>query len=387
MNDAQALRRRMVELMRGGIRTLEDNSAPDKPYFTGYSYGRLYDWDQYFEAILQLYGGFEHTYIRNAIILFLENQAPDGHVVRSLPKAFWFRDMVKPFLAQMTLLLVKAGDDLAWFTPELFWRMKCYLQHWLYEHDVRKAGLSVWDNSGSTGMDNQHERAGSFFDNYCEGVDLNSYLVRECEAFARLCDHLRKTMGGECDREAAAFRKKAQQRREAINRWCWHDGDGLYYDYHALESRPIPVKHVGIFAALWANVANAGQARRLTEEHILNPAEFWRSWPLPALAASEPGYAEGLLDSDVKGGCSWRAHTWIPTNYYTFHGLVSYGYRDAAQKLAQKTAELFRRNPFREYYATESGAGWGLDPFWGWSGLALYMEEEFEQQRDPTALV
>jgi len=34
-----------------------------------------------------------------------------------------------------------------------------------------------------TGMDNQHERAGFWLDRFCEGVNLNCTLVRECRAF------------------------------------------------------------------------------------------------------------------------------------------------------------------------------------------------------------
>jgi hypothetical protein len=386
METIAALRRRMVDLMRGGVHTMDDACAPGLPYYTGYVDGKVFDWDQYFESILQLYAGFEHTYIRNVVTLFLKSQERDGHTVRTFPRAFWFQDMAKPFLAQSTLLLARAGDDLKWFTPELFWRMKKFLMHWLIDHDRRGAGLSTWDCAQSTGMDNHHERAGSFFDNYCEGVDLNCYLVRECEAYALLCDRLRAAMGGECDREAATFRAFARQRREAINRWCWDPREGIYYDYHAVERRPIRVKYVGTFAALWAKVADASQAQRLVTEHLLNPAEFWRDWPLPALAATEPGYVEGSLPSDVGGSASWRAHTWIPTNYYTFQGLRYYGQADAAGQLAAKTAELFMRRPFRESYATQTGEGCGQDPFWGWSSLALFMQEELEQQRDPTML-
>ena len=51
-------------LMRLGI--LKDD-ATGLPYFTGYSYNVLYDWDQYFEAIVQIY---RHSYScsRNTII-------------------------------------------------------------------------------------------------------------------------------------------------------------------------------------------------------------------------------------------------------------------------------------------------------------------------------
>lgn len=34
------------------------DSITGKPYYTGYEYATLYDWDQYFETIVQLYLGW-----------------------------------------------------------------------------------------------------------------------------------------------------------------------------------------------------------------------------------------------------------------------------------------------------------------------------------------
>ena len=35
---------------------------------------------------------------------------------------------------------------------------------------------------------------------------------------------------------------------------------------------------------------------------------------------------------------------------------------------------------------SDEGNGCGRDPFLGWSGLALYMRDELEQNRDMTAI-
>lgn len=59
-------------LMRLGI--LKDE-ATGLPYFTGYSYNVLYDWDQYFEAIVQIYMGWPSEYIKNGVLLFLHSAA------------------------------------------------------------------------------------------------------------------------------------------------------------------------------------------------------------------------------------------------------------------------------------------------------------------------
>jgi len=191
-------------------------------------------------------------------------------------------------------------------------------------------------------------------------------------------------LGAPDDRQHYADAAKA--REEAMRRDLWDEDEGIFYDHHAHERRPIRVKHVGVFASLWAGVATEAQADRLVSEHLLNENEFWRPWPIPALAASEPTYIEGYLPHESTGCCSWRAHTWLPTNYYTFQGLRRYGYHDVAQELAARTFKLFDRGKFSEYYTSESGVGTGRKPFGGWTGLALFMQPELALDVDPTRL-
>jgi putative isomerase len=378
-DEVASLRLQMDGLMREkGIRTLP--GFENLPFFTGYESGRLFGWDQYFEGLLQLYAGWDTRYLRNSLILFLRHIDRDGYIPRTLPDVWWGRFHAQPFLAQQALLLLRAGDPLEGFHPEYYFRLKAYLLHWLRAGDVRGEGLAVWDHSGHSGMDNQYERAGTFHDAYCEGVDLNAYLVRECEALSLVAARFGESM------DAMAFATHARRLRDAVNRWCWNERDGFYYDYHARENEPIRVKSIAAAAALWAGIPSPAQAERLVREHLLNPNEFARPWPFPALALPETGYVEGFLDWEAKDCCSWRAHTWMPTNYYAFQGLRAYGFKAEAASLAAKSRELFVRNPFREYYATESGAPWGRDPFWGWSSLALFMEEEAARGFDPTTL-
>jgi hypothetical protein len=40
----------------------------------------------------------------------------------------------------------------------------------------------------------------------------------------------------------------------------------------------------------------------------------------------------------------------------------------------------------REYYDSENGQGYGMNPFWGWSSLAYVMPLEYQLQYDPTKL-
>jgi len=156
-------------LMRLGI--LKDE-ATGQPYFTGYSYNVLYDWDQYFEAIVQIYMGWPSEYIKNGVLLFLQNQREDGFIARSVPSnPSHDNEHVKPFLSQIALLAVQEYGEKDWILEKnTFERLKKYLDYWLVNMDEDGNGLSEWMSAPHTGMDNQHERAGWWLDRCSEGV-------------------------------------------------------------------------------------------------------------------------------------------------------------------------------------------------------------------------
>lgn len=350
-----------------------------REYYTGYSYATLYDWDQYFEGIVQLYLGWDTTYLKNGVEIFLDYQTPDGHIRRSSQgEAAQLSEHVKPFLAQIALLCCRRDGNLDFLNDDYYARMKKYLLYWLVDRSASPRGLAVWDSAPHTGMDNQHERAGWWYDCFCEGVDLNCYLVRECTAFSRIAE-----LRG-CRADAELFAGHAGRLSTAVQKWLWNEKLGMFLDVDRRSGEQIPVKYIGSFAALWAGVATQRQADRMVCEHLENPAQFKRPFPYPALAADEPGYTEEKLPTDL--GCGWRAQTWVPTNYIVFHGLNRYGCAQLAHQLADSTFAHVKSIGDREYYNTESETGNGLNPFWGWSLLAYFMPYEAETGADPTQL-
>ena len=351
----------------------------NKEYYTGYSYETLYDWDQYFETLVQLYLGWDTKYAKNGVEIFLDYQKENGHIQRSSKGGEdQLSEHVKPFLAQISILVYKRDKNLNFLTDTYYEKMKKYLLYWLVDRDIRKKHLSIWDSAPHTGMDNHHERAGWWYDCLCEGVDLNAFLVRECEAFALIAEKKNK------QEDAALFRDYKAKIVEAMQKYMWNEEDGLFYDINIKNEQQILVKHIGIFATMWAGVATKEQAKRMVHEHLMNTEEFYRKFPFPALAASEPGYSENKRVDDL--GCSWRAQTWIPTNYYVFEALRAYGYKDLADYISWKTFKEVKQIGDREYYNTESETGNGLNPFWGWSLLAYFMPVENQLCIDPTKL-
>lgn len=365
---------RINELMKHGIVV---NEGTNLTHFTGYSNTTLYDWDQYFEGVLQLYMGWDTSYMQNAVLIYLKYQQQNGFSKRAIQNGYSGEEdyeMVKPFLSQITLLCLKKDGQLDWLDEECFVRLQKSLDYWLICRDKNKNNLSVWRSSIETGMDNQHERGGIWKSDYCEGVDLNTYLYRECLAFANLCEFKGKHQLAEIYHEFADIRKNGVLS-------MWDEEDGYFYDRDERTGEPIKVKSIAGMLPMWAGIISKEQAWTLVYRHILNPDEFWRSYPFPALAATEPGYSPVYLEGDI--GCNWRANTWVPTNYMIMHGLMDYGYMDIAKYIANKTRELVDKSGDREYYLTDTGEGTGLNPFWGWSLLAYFMQEECDKNNNP----
>ena len=348
------------------------------PLLTGYAYGEFFDWDLYFENLYLSYYGVSRYDFTN-LKVFLDRQQSDGFVPRTLgiryPRP---TQMFKPFLAQIAVLGSKQnGDNYEWLRDRYYQRLQRYLDRW-FAYDKDSNGLPVWNSSDASGMDNQISRSGDLESYTDEGVDLACYLYRELQAMAVIA----KALGKTGDKEK--YIKHASQLAKAINKVFWDDKDGFYYDRNEKTGKRINIKSIAGFLPLWAGVAGRTRASRLVDEHLLNPNEFWMKYPISTYARTEPEFYEGSR----KRECNWEGPTWIPTNYLVFHGLLHYGYRDAATKLALKTFEMaLAENPVtREYYDSDTGKGNGMNPFWGWSSLAYVMPIDLLENYNPMDL-
>ena len=126
---------------------------------------------------------------RNNIELFLDRQHPSGFVSRTVREPRQ-RQPFKPFLAQTALLTARQKQDFRWLKGKYYDRLKKFLEYWFWYCDADKNGLCFWDGSDASGMDNQERRLGHHDVMEYEGVDLNSYLVRELDAMAEIASEL-----------------------------------------------------------------------------------------------------------------------------------------------------------------------------------------------------
>ncbi len=373
------LRVRLTSLNRDiATKGLHDYPGVDGKLITGYAYGEFFDWDLYFENVYLSYYGVSDYDFTN-LKLFLDKQQPDGFVARTIgikyPRP---TQMFKPFMAQLVVLGASQNhDNYEWLRANYYHRLQKYIDRWFaYDHDGN--GLPVWNSSDASGMDNQISRSGDLESYRDEGVDLACYLYRELQAMQIISTKLGKTA------DSKMYADRADRLAKAINKVFWNEQDGFYYDRDEKTGKTIRIKSVVGFLPMWAGVASPAQARRLVHDHLMNRNEFWLTYPVATYAKSEPDFYEGSRS----GECNWEGPAWIPTNYMIFHGLLQYGYNDAARELALRTLKLaMAANPVtREFYDSDTGKGNGMNPFWGWSSLAYVMPIDFTGRYDPMDL-
>jgi hypothetical protein len=375
---SESLRQRLLLLNRDiAAKGLHDFPQSTEKLLTGYAYGEFFDWDLYFENIYLSYYGVSKFDFSNFAVFF-SRQQPDGFVSRTLgtaiPKP---KQMFKPFLAQLAVLGSQQTGSYEWLRVKYYGQLQRYLDRW-FAYDADHNGLPTWNSSDASGMDNQLSRSGDFDAYFDEGVDLACYLVRELQAMAIISGKLGKL------KEQNEYQRRAEELAKLINQVFWDEEDGFYYDRNEKTGERIRVKSVAGFFPLWAGVASPTQASRLVHEHLLNEKEFWLSYPVATYARTEPDFYEG----SAKGECNWRGSSWIPADYMIFHGLIKYGYDKEARELADRTYKMvLGKNPAtREYYDSETGQGYGMNPFWGWSSLGYIMPLEYKLHYDPTDL-
>lgn len=360
-----ALQARLTQLNNDiATRGLHDFPGAHGRLLTGYAYGEFYDWDLYFENIYLSYYGVS-TYDFTNFQVFLDRQQPDGFISRTLAVK-WSKphQMFKPFLAQLAVLGSRQRGSFEWLRVQDYAKLKLFVQRWM-AYDKDQNGLPVWNSADATGMDNQTSRAGNLDTYEDEGVDLACYLVRELRALAVIANALGK------NEDAASYTAQADHLAKRINEVFWDDKDGFYYDRNEKTGQLIRIKSASGFLPLWAGVAPPDRARRLVRDHLMNPHEFWLTYPVATYAATEPGFYEGRRHTE----CNWRGPAWIPTNYMIFHGLLDYGYKAEARELATRTLHMVldRNSVTREFYDSTTGLGYGMNPFWGWSSLGYVM--------------
>lgn len=345
----------------------------------------LFCWDTFFAAYLAAVDS-PALAAANAIEI-LRERAPDGFVPNtSNGHGFKTLDRSQPPVGSMMIREIYRLTGNRGLVEEAFEPLLVWNRWWLR---ARLSGnLLTWGSNPYTPrLDNEWETKGvgetygcaleSGLDNSpmydgvpvdpergllrLHDVGLNSLYVRDCEDLADLARVLGRTA------EERELRERAEGFRQAL-KTLWSEERGLFLnrrlDTGVFSERRSPT----LFYPLLADAATPEQARRMVEEHLLNPSEFWGDWVLPSISRDDPAYPDQHY---------WRGRIWPPMNFLVYLGLRRYGLGQARAELARKSAELLLQEWRAHGHVHENycgNTGWGCpyewsDRFYHWGGL------------------
>jgi alpha,alpha-trehalase len=145
--------------------------------------------------------------------------------------------------------------------------------------------------------------------------------------------------------EEAMWKKTAAARKAAIDKYLWNAKAGMYFDYDYMAGKQSTYKYITTFDPLWSGEASRQQAAGV----------------LAHLPDFEHKY--GVAMSTTDSGVQWDLpYGWAPTHWPTVEGLLNYGYKSDALRVAGEWNGLIdnalaRSGFIKEKYDVVSGTG------------------------------
>ena len=151
-----------------------------------------------------------------------------------------------PSRAEQAVLAKTSCDATHSVVCGLAWAHGYRLSRDFYKGDraVRESGFDISFRFGPFSGSTHHYAA----------VGLNSLLYKYERDLADMADMLHQPA------QAAQWKQQAEARRQAINKYLWNPGKGMFFDYDFTTGQQSTYVYATIFYPLWAGLATAEQA-------------------------------------------------------------------------------------------------------------------------------
>jgi len=188
-----------------------------------------------------------------------------------------------------------------------------------------------------------------------DDVGLNSLYALDAECLSKIAAILGK------DDDAKTFTAEYERQKQLVRDKLWNEQGGIYENRFwsgEFSKRLSPTN----FYPLFAGIATPQQAKRMVDEHLLNPKEFWGTYTTPTIARNDPAFSDQFY---------WRDDIWGPTNYMVYEGVTRYGFDKVALEYAQKSYDLFMdswksaQQDNEQYHAWGGNGGGNSHYTWG----------------------
>lgn len=172
--------------------------------------------------------------------------------------------------------------------------------------------------------------------------------VDACSHLYLLYDHAAR-WSRRVSEPAEEWERKAVRLRDFIRTELWDANNGFFYDVWWVRSPERALAFEGIWPVV-VGAATEEQAKRVINEHLLNPREFFTPHPIATVAVSDPRFELRM----------WRGPAWNCMTYWAARGCLRYGQADAARRLIEQaldaTATQFERTgAIWEFYHPQLG--------------------------------
>lgn len=362
---------------------------------------QLWDWDSWLTglSLLSIDDPSIEEYEKGCVLNFLDAQDKEGRIpilVQDSPS--WLFDLKegtstnihKPCLSLHALAISAHYKDVSWI-KEGFPKIEKYLSYCETHQRHEETGLYFPLDDLGLGFDNDPT---VFYRplRSTATIYLNSLMQAELKATGSLASLLG------LETKAKIYKEKADALANAIHEELFDHRDGFFYsadislrpvdsnewlhsgaprNYHSL---PMRIETWAGILPLYSGFATKEEAKRVIEEHYLNPKTLYSKFGIRSLSASEKMYRN---ISSGNPSC-WVGPIWINANYFTYIALKNYGYNDLAEEIAAKTIrmlgkDLEKQGQFSEYYDAETGEGLRNPGFQSWNFLVLPMILDLEE--------
>lgn len=128
---------------------------------------------------------------------------------------------------------------------------------------------------------------------------------------------------------SAEWLQRAASRQAQVDKYCWNQGKGMYFDYDFVQGEQSVYESVTTFWAMWAGLASKEQAERMVAKAL---GKF------EVTGGLVPGTEESRGPiSLARPNRQWDyPYAWPPHQMLAWEGLKQYGYMDDARRLAYR---------------------------------------------------
>lgn len=346
-----------------------ESMAPSKTYYVG-----VWQWDSFFHALA--YRHMDKKLAQDHIRIVLDHQRADGMIPDAihdegavfefaLPQTGVMAEVTKaPLIAWAALKVFDQFPDVD-FLQEIYEPLTRWNEWWFEKNDDDHDGIVQVNHPYMLSDDNPLWDEGV----PVESPDINTYLVMQMDAMARIAEIIGETT------DAPRWRQRADELTERMIEQLWDEKEGLFWatkDHKIIRT----VTLFNLFPLLTGRLPKAMQARLM--EHLTSPEEFWTTYPLPTVSIRDPKFDANQM---------WRGPTWVNINYLFIEYLLKGGYAELGHELLERTLEVVKlHTDIYEYYNPLTG----MHPpkaagIFGWTS-AVYVDLAIHASRNSPLL-